>query len=116
MNSLRAGPRRRGLLRKKGRNGRFRAPRLFETSPSSVQTVERPLEPAGVRFLGLGEGLEPVGDLVEAFVAGGARHARIHVGVFVRLAGNRRAQIVGGAADRLAGRRGADLPEVFEAA
>src|SRR4030081_3077112 len=48
-------------------------PRLFETSPSSVQTVERPLEPAGMRFLGLGEGFEPVGDLVEPFVAGGAR-------------------------------------------
>src|SRR5207248_9554670 len=54
-------------------------PRLFETSPGSVQTVERPLEPAGMRFLGLGEGLEPVGDLVEAFIAVGSRTALIRV-------------------------------------
>src|SRR5947207_9846283 len=89
-------------------------PRLFETSPGSVQTVERPLEPAGMRFLGLGEGLEPVGDLVEAFLAGGARHARIHIGVFVGLAGDGGAQIIAGAADRLAGRRVADLFDIFE--
>ena len=67
-----------------------------------------------MRFLGLGEGLEPVGDLVEAFLAGGARHARIHIGVFVGLAGDRGAQIIAGAADRLAGRRVADLFEIFE--
>src|SRR5256885_12445807 len=30
-----------------------------------AQRIERPLEPAGMRFFGLGEGLEPVGDLVE---------------------------------------------------
>src|SRR5688572_9056444 len=47
--------------------------------------VEGLLEAAGMGFLGLGQGLEPVGDLVEAFLAGGARHAGIHVGVFMRL-------------------------------
>ena len=58
-------------------------------TPYLAERVERPLEAAGMRLLGLGQGLEPVGDLVEAFLAGGARHARIHVGVFVRLAGDR---------------------------
>src|SRR6185503_9409047 len=37
---------------------------------------ERHLEAAGMRLPGLGERLEPVGDLVEAFPAGHARHAR----------------------------------------
>ena len=68
------------------------------------------------RLLGLRQGLEPVGDLVEAFLAGGARHARIHVGVFVRLAGDRGLQVVGGAADRQAGGRIADFFEKFEMA
>src|SRR5690242_6672818 len=36
--------------------------------------------------LGLGERLEPVGDLAEALVARLLRHARVHVGVLVRLA------------------------------
>src|ERR1700687_5414511 len=44
---------------------------------------ERLLEAAGMRLPGLGERLEPVGDLVEAFPAGHARPAPIHVGVFV---------------------------------
>src|SRR5437667_4908435 len=82
----------------------------------AVERLERPLEPAGMRLLGLGEGLEPVGDLVEALLAGGARHAGVHVGVFVRLAGDRREQVIGGVADRLAGRRVADLLEIFEMA
>src|SRR5258706_14962173 len=43
---------------------------------------ERLLEAADMRLPGLGERLEPVGDLVEAFPAGNARHARIHVGAF----------------------------------
>src|SRR3546814_20959003 len=62
-------------------------------------------------LLGLGERLEPVGDLVEAFLAGGAGHARVHVGVLVGLAGDRRLQIGRGVADRQAGRRVADRLE-----
>ena len=38
-------------------------------------------------LLGLGEGLEPVGDLVVPFLPGGTGHARVHVGVLVGLAG-----------------------------
>src|SRR6266852_8799530 len=51
--------------------------------------VERLLEAADLRLPGLGERLEPVGDRVEAFLAGNAGHVRIHVGVFVGLAGDR---------------------------
>src|SRR5579872_4130721 len=40
----------------------------------SAERVERLLEAAGVGLLGLGERLEPVGDLVEAFLAGGEGH------------------------------------------
>src|SRR5258708_39417634 len=65
--------------------------------------VERLSEAADMRLPGLGERLEPVGDLVEAFLAGNAGHARIPVGVFVGLAGDRGLQIVAGRADRLAG-------------
>src|SRR4029077_7959040 len=52
------------------------------------QAVERLLELVGVATLGLGERLEPVGNLAEAFVARLLRHARVHVGVLVRLAGD----------------------------
>src|SRR5665213_1367548 len=83
---------------------------------SCLERVERLLEAAGMRLLGLGEGLEPVGDLFEAFLAGGARHAGIHVGIFVGLAGDSGIQIVVGRADRLAGRRVADVLEIFEMA
>src|SRR5688500_5929371 len=48
---------------------------------SAVQAVERLLEAAGMALLGLRQGLEPLGDLLEALLAGGARHAGIHVGV-----------------------------------
>src|SRR6267154_713489 len=68
-----------------------RVPVFFDCSygPFRSKRVERLLEAAGMRLPGFGERLEPVGDLVEAFLAGGAGHARIHVGVFVGLAGDR---------------------------
>src|SRR5690606_23366891 len=69
---------------------------------SAIQSVERLLEAVRVRALGLRERLEPVGDLVEALVAGGLRHARVHVGVLVRLAGDRCLQVIGRRADRQA--------------
>src|SRR3546814_3225545 len=75
----------------------------------SGELVERLLETAGVALLGLRQGLEPVGDLVEALVARRARHARIHVGVLVGLAGDGRLEVQRGIADRLAGRRIPDL-------
>src|SRR5258708_37575812 len=63
--------------------------------------VERLLEAADMRLPGLGERLEPVGDLVEAFPAGNAGHARIHVDGFVGLDGDRGLEDVAGRTGRL---------------
>ena len=82
----------------------------------SGDLVQRLLEAAGVAALGFRQSLEPVGDLVEALVAGGPGHARIHVGVFVGLAGDGGFQVVLGVADRLAGRRVAGLFEISQMA
>src|SRR5713226_23967 len=89
---------------------------IVRMEPFRSKRVERLLEAAGMRLPGLGERLEPVGDLVEAFLAGGAGHARIHVGVFVGLAGDRGLEVVAGRTDRLAGRRVAHFLEIFEMA
>src|SRR6266851_5871826 len=95
-----------------------RVPVFFDCSygPFRSKRGERLLEAAGMRLPGLGERLEPVGDLVEAFLAGGAGHARIHVGVFVGLAGDRGLEDVAGRTDRLAGRRVAHFLEIVEMA
>ena len=80
------------------------------------ERIERLLEPVGVRALRLGERLEPVGDFLEAFVARLLRHARVHVGVLVRLAGDRRLQVRRRRTDRQTRRRIADGLEVFQVA
>ena len=59
-----------------------------------VQRVEALLEPAGVRTLGAGQGLEPLGDLGEALFARGLRERRVHLRVLVRLAGDRRLEVL----------------------
>src|SRR6266481_8238943 len=69
-----------------------------------------------MRPLGFGEGLEPLGDLLEALFASRTGHPRIHVGVFMGLARDSGAEVVIGPADRLARCRVADLFEVFEMA
>src|SRR5450759_417742 len=46
-------------------------------NPVLGELVEHPLEAAGMRFFGLGEGFEPFGDLVKALFACGAGHAGI---------------------------------------
>ena len=69
-----------------------------------------------MRPLRLRERLEPVGDLVEALVARGLRHARIHVRVLVRLARDRGLQVLAARADRQVRRRVADLREIVEVA
>src|SRR6185503_4928121 len=77
---------------RKGRTkkGSRAAPLASQCRDDLGHRVERFLEAAGMALLGLGERLEPVGDFAEAFLARGTRHAWIHVGVFVRLAGDRR--------------------------
>src|SRR4030065_1018333 len=72
-----------------------------------AERVQRLLEAVGGRAVGLGQGLEPVGDLREPLVAAGLAPAPVHVGVLVGLAGDRRLQVVGGRADRQGGGRGA---------
>ena len=71
-------------------------------------------EIAVVALLGLGQGLEPVGDFFEALFARRARHTRVHIRVFVSLTGNRRLQVGRRIADRLAGRGIAHLFEELE--
>src|SRR5580698_1197223 len=78
--------------------------------------VESLLEAASVALLGLRQGLEPVGNLAEAFLARRAGHARVHVGVLVRLACDRGLEVVAGLADRQAGRRVAAHLEELEMA
>jgi hypothetical protein len=69
-----------------------------------------------VRLLRLRERLEPVGDLREALLAGRLRHAGVHVGVLVRLTGDRGLEVRGRVAERQARRRIADLLQVVEVA
>src|SRR6267154_3225881 len=90
----------RGLLRVVG--GSKRVEHLSEAA-------DRPLS-------GFGERLEPVGELVDAFLASNAGHARIHVDIFVGLAGDRGLEDVAGRTDRLAGRPVAHFLEIFEMA
>ena len=78
--------------------------------------VERALEAAGVGLFGLRQRLEPLGDFLEAFLARGAGHGRIHVGVFVRFTGNGCGEVVGGGTDRQARGRIANGLEIFEVA
>src|SRR2546426_12042086 len=59
------------------------------------------VEPARVRLFRLGERLEPLRELGEAFLPRGLGHARVHLGVLVRLAGDRGPEVLLGLADRL---------------
>src|SRR5688572_18665709 len=76
--------------------------------------VQSLLETIRVRTLGLGQRLEPVGDLGESFFARLLRHARIHVAVFVRLAGDGGLQVHPGLADGQTRRRITDRLEILE--
>src|SRR6185503_13633790 len=60
-------------------------------------------EAAGVAFLGPGQRLEPFRDLRETFVTRRTGEAGVHLGVLVRLAGDRGPEIVLGRPYRLAG-------------
>ena len=77
-----------------------------------VEGDRRLLRTAGVALFRLGQGFEPIRDLVETFRAGNARH----VGVIARLTGDHRLKNVGGSAYRLARHRVTDLGEEVEIA
>src|SRR5689334_21759490 len=53
------------------------------------EALEALREAPGVAALGLGQGLEPVGDLGEALLARGLGHSRVHLRVLVGLAFDR---------------------------
>ena len=69
-----------------------------------------------MRTLGLGQSLEPIGDFVEAFLACGAGHTRVHVGVFVGFTCDCSLQVVRGRADRQTGRRVSGFFQVLKVA
>src|SRR5262249_32668374 len=79
-----------------------------------LEAVEALLEAPGVRLLGARERLEPLRDLVEAFLTGGLGEARIHLGVLVGLASDRSLEVLDAVADRLAGGRVAYALQVLE--
>src|SRR5579883_840261 len=110
----RIGIRRAGARRRRPREAAAPLGQFNTGRSASAEGVESLLEAAGMRLLGLGKGLEPLGDLIEPFLARRPRHAGIHVGIFMRLAGDGGLEVVRGAADRLAGRRIADFLEEFE--
>ena len=110
------------VLRDRRRNTRTTpgtAPRGRGREPNgcvSVEGLEALGEAAGVALLGPGERLEPLRDLLEALVASGLGEARVHLGVLVGLALDRRLEVVGGGTDRDAGDRVADLGQEVEVA
>src|SRR5262249_1493848 len=70
----------------------------FAPRSDRSERVQALLEAAGVRLLGAGQRLEPLGDLGETLFARGPREARIHLGVLVGLAFDGRLQVEVGAA------------------
>src|SRR4051794_25613691 len=69
-----------------------------------------------MRTLSLGQRLEPIGDLVEAFLPRRLGHARVHVGVLVRLAGDGGLEVRSRRSDRQAGGGVAHLLEKLQMA
>ena len=86
----------------------------WNTPAGQLMRLQHLVEATGVGLLGLGERLEPLGDVVEALLARLLRHARVHRLVLVRLAGDRRLEVLLGVADREPGRRIADLLQEVE--
>src|SRR5262249_1380766 len=74
------------------------------------------VETSSVRLLSLGQRLEPLRQLVEAFGPRRLGHARVHLRVLVGLARDRRFQVLFCLSDRLAGGRVADFFQKVEVA
>src|SRR5688572_12733344 len=85
-------------------------------SGGSADVVEQSLEAPGVRLLGLGERLEPIGDLHEALLACRLGEPRVHVGVLVGFPGDRRLEVLHRVADRKVRRGIADRLQIVEVA
>src|SRR5258706_16243786 len=76
---------------------------------SAAERLQALGEATCVRLLGLGQGLEPLGDLVEAFFPRRLREARVHLGELVGLTRDGRLEVLVGRADRLTRGRVADF-------
>src|SRR5437773_7141299 len=72
------------------------------TSPET-QGLQTLREPPRMRLLGLGEGLEPLRDLLESLATGRLGEARVHLGELVRLAVDRGLEVLLCRADRQPG-------------
>src|SRR4249919_3243328 len=78
------------------------------------ERVECFLEAIGVRALGLGQGLEPVGDFLKSFLSCRLGHSGVHVGVLVGLTGNGGLEVLGRLTDRQARSGVANLLQILE--
>src|SRR5262249_23731164 len=83
-------------------------------SAAAADLLEALREPAGVALLGASQRLQPLADLLQPLVAGGAGEPGVHLGVLVGLALDRRLEVVGRRAHRDARARVADLGEEVE--
>src|SRR5262249_5888452 len=103
------------LRRRKGRGGAV-PPRLGRRRGRGLLAEGlKPLtETAGVGLLRPRQGFEPLGDLIEPFLAGGPGESGVHLGVLVALAGHRGLEVLLSVTDRRAGRRVAGLFEKVE--
>src|SRR5262245_50491212 len=83
------------------------------TSPET-QRLETLREPPRVRLLRLGEGLEPLRDLLESLAASRLREAGVHFRELVRLAVDRGLEVLLGRANRQPGHRIAGFLQEIE--
>ncbi len=93
-----------------------RSDRLSKASRSAAlgEGLEPLGESTGVGLLGPGQRLEPLCDLLQAFVTGGLGEPGVHLGVLVGLALDGRLEVVRSRTDRDPGHRVADLLEEVE--
>ena len=76
---------------------------------SLLDHLERFFEFAGVGFLREGQGLEPVGEILEPFLAGSSCEPDVHFGVFVGFACDGRFEVIDRGADGIIRRRVSDF-------
>src|SRR5438876_7116430 len=88
--------------------------RVSAASDAAADLLEALREATGVALLRASQRLQPLADLLEALVAGGAGEPRVHLGVLVGLALDRRLEVGVGGADLHTGHRVADLRQEVE--
>src|SRR5918995_27776 len=101
----------RGVRKRPRTNSGAAAHRRVSASSAAADLLEALREATGVALLRASQRLQPLADLLEALVAGGAGEPRVHLGVLVGLALDRRLEVVGRRADLRPRHRVADLRE-----